>query len=70
MVVDSLNIIGVAVGISPTWLGLTLLSWGCCWEDTSANQEMARLGFAEMAITACMASPIFNTLFGLGIPTL
>ena len=21
-----------------------------------------------MAITACMASPIFNTLFGLGIP--
>jgi|LauGreDrversion4_2_1035121.scaffolds.fasta_scaffold1208121_1 hypothetical protein len=23
-----------------------------------------------MAITACMASPIFNTLFGLGIPTL
>ena len=23
-----------------------------------------------MAITACMASPIFNTLFGLGIPTM
>ena len=70
MVVDSLTIIGVAFGISPTWLGLTLLSWGNSWEDTSSNQEMTRLGFAEMAITACMASPIFNTLFGLGIPTL
>jgi Ca2+/Na+ antiporter len=31
---------------------------------------MTRKGFGEMAITACMASPIFNTLFGLGLPVL
>jgi Ca2+/Na+ antiporter len=42
MVVDSLNIIGLALEISPTWLGLTFLSWGNSWEDTSANQEMTR----------------------------
>jgi len=47
-----------------------LLSWGNSWEDTSANAAMTRKGFGEMAITACMASPIFNTLFGLGLPVL
>ena len=31
---------------------------------------MTRRGFGEMAITACMAAPIFNTLFGLGVPIL
>lgn len=31
---------------------------------------MTRKGFGEMAITACMASPIFNTLFGIGLPVL
>lgn len=47
-----------------------MLSWGNSWEDTSANAAMTRKGFGEMAITACMASPIFNTLFGLGLPIL
>ena len=31
---------------------------------------MTRKGFGEMAITACMASPIFNSLFGIGLPVL
>ena len=68
LVVDALSIIGFSLGINHTWLGLTLLSWGNSWEDTSANAAMTRKGFGEMAITACMASPIFNTLFGLGLP--
>ena len=47
-----------------------MLPWGNSWEDTSANAAMTRKGFGEMAITACMASPIFNSLFGVGLPVL
>ena len=37
--------------------------------DLNANVAMTKKGFGEMAITGCMAGPIFNVLVGLGIST-
>eukprot|EP00957_Ditylum_brightwellii_P024097 1817401-Ditylum_brightwellii.AAC.1 len=35
--------------------------------DLSANVTMSRKGLANMAVTACFATPVFNLLMGLGI---
>jgi Ca2+/Na+ antiporter len=35
-----------------------------------ANISIAKKGYAEMAMTGCYASPLFNLLLGLGISTL
>jgi Ca2+/Na+ antiporter len=32
-----------------------------------ADVAMTRRGFGEMAITGCMAGPVFNVLVGLGV---
>lgn len=50
--------------------GLTILSWGNCLGDMSADVAMAKKGFGEMAITGTMAGPIFNILAGLGASTI
>lgn len=34
-----------------------------------ANTSIARKGFAEMALTGCYASPLFNLVLGLGLST-
>ena len=48
-------------------LGLSLLAWGNTWGDLSATVAMASKGFGEMAVTGCLAGPIFNILVGLGV---
>ena len=48
-------------------LGLTVLSWGNSIGDAFASIAISRKGFGEMAITGCIAGPVFNLLLGLGL---
>ena len=70
IVVDLLSVLGVMLGLPKTLLGLTLLAWGNCLGDMNANVAMTKKGFGEMAITGCMAGPVFNVLMGLGLSTI
>lgn len=69
-VVDLLWILGLIFGLPKSLLGLTLLAVGNCLGDMNANVAMTKKGFGEMAITGCLAGPVFNVLFGLGLSTL
>lgn len=66
IVIDLLEILGIMLDVPKSVLGLTLLAWGNCLGDMSADVAMTKKGFGEMAITGCMAGPIFNILVGLG----
>lgn len=66
-VVDLLWIIGLILNIPKSLLGLTLLAVGNCLGDMNANVAMTKKGFGEMAVTASLAGPVFNVLFGLGV---
>jgi Ca2+/Na+ antiporter len=70
IVIDLLSVLGVMLNLPKTLLGLTLLAWGNCLGDMNANVAMTKKGFGEMAITGCMAGPVFNVLMGLGLSTL
>jgi len=48
-------------------LGLTVLAVGNCLGDMNANVAMTKKGFGEMAVTGCLAGPVFNILMGLGL---
>ena len=65
--VSLLNFIGILLHIPGPVIGLTILAWGNCMSDLSANMTMARKGLANMAMTACFAGPVFNILVGLGL---
>jgi sodium/potassium/calcium exchanger 6 len=66
IVVDLLDMLGKILDVPKPVLGLTLLAWGNCLGDMNADVAMTKKGFGEMAITGCMAGPIFNILIGLG----
>lgn len=70
IVVDLLTILGQILSVPKSMLGFTLLAWGNCLGDMQANVAMTKKGFGEMAITGCMAGPIFNILCGLGLATI
>lgn len=70
IVVDLLSILGTILNVPTQMLGLTLLAWGNCLGDMNADVAMTKKGFGEMAITGCMAGPVFNILMGLGLSTL
>jgi len=44
-----------------------VLAWGNGISDTIASASIARKGKAEMALTFCIAGPIFNLMLGLGL---
>jgi len=70
IVIDLLQIIGLIVGLPQALLGLTLLAVGNCLGDMNANVAMTKKGFGEMAVTGCLAGPVFNILMGLGLSCL
>ena len=43
---------------------MTVLAWGNCLGDMSADVAMTKKGFGEMAITATVAGPVFNVMIG------
>jgi sodium/potassium/calcium exchanger 6 len=70
ILIDLLDLFGILFKIPPILLGLTVLAWGNSVGDLMTNLSIAKKGFGEMAITGCIAGPLFNTLFGFGITTL
>jgi sodium/potassium/calcium exchanger 6 len=64
--VSVLEVLGNVVGVSETLLGLTVLAWGNSVGDWVADTVMARLGFANMGVSACFGSPMLNLLIGFG----
>lgn len=64
--VDLLDMLGQLMNVPPAALGFSILAWGNCMGDLKANTAITRKGFGEMAITGCMAGPIFNLCIGIG----
>mmetsp|Transcript_53794 Transcript_53794/g.73738 ORF Transcript_53794/g.73738 Transcript_53794/m.73738 type:complete len:182 (+) Transcript_53794:139-684(+) len=69
IIVDLLQLFGILTGFSTTLLGLTILSWGNSVGDAIASAAISKKGFGEMALTGCIAGPIFNLMLGLGLTT-
>lgn len=69
-IMDILQLFGFITTLPEALLALTLISWGNCLADLSANLAMTNKGFGEMAFTGCIAGPIFNMLIGLGLTML
>jgi sodium/potassium/calcium exchanger 6 len=67
ILIDLLGVLGLIIGLKPSYLGITLLAWGNSVGDMMANQAVAKKGFARMALTGCFAGPLFNLLLGLGL---
>ena len=69
VIVDLLILFGMLTGINTAILGLTVLSWGNSVGDAFASMSISRKGFGEMAVTGCVAGPVFNLMLGLGLIT-
>jgi len=66
-IIDLLRLFGFITNLPRPLLALTILSWGNCLGDLTADLAMTKKGFAEMAITGTLAGPIFNILVGMGL---
>jgi len=69
IIVDLLVLVGMLTGINTAILGLTILSWGNSVGDAIASMSISKKGFGEMAVTGCVAGPVFNLMLGLGLIT-
>lgn len=65
-IVNILEALGVILKISEEIIGLTILSIGNSLGDFVANFSVAQMGYPTMAISACFAGPMLNTLIGIG----
>ena len=66
-IVDLLQLMQLITGIPLSLFALTIIAWGNCLGDMSADVAMTKKGFGEMAIAGTMAGPIFNILMGQGL---
>jgi len=62
--VELLEVMGGVMGLSPAFLGATVLAWGSSVADLAANAAIARKQ-PKMAVSACLAGPLFNLLAGM-----
>lgn len=60
--VDLLTAIGKIISVSEVLMGATVLAWGGCIGDLTADVLLARNKREGMAITACFGSPMFSML--------
>ncbi len=70
LIVDIVELFGIITGVSSLLLGLTLLSWGNSVGDVFTSIAISKKGLGEMALTGCLAGPIFNIMLGAGVTTL
>jgi sodium/potassium/calcium exchanger 6 len=66
-IMDLLQLFGFITSLPEALLALTIIAWGNCLGDMAADVAMTKKGFGEMAITGCIAGPIFNVLIGIGL---
>lgn len=66
-IVDLLQLMQLITDIPLSLFALTIIAWGNCLGDMSADVAMTKKGFGEMAIAGTMAGPIFNILMGQGL---
>ena len=66
-VVALLQALSTMFSLSPTIMGLTVLSWGNCVGDFVADMTVSRQGYPEMGIAATYGGPLFNLLIGMGV---
>jgi solute carrier family 24 (sodium/potassium/calcium exchanger), member 6 len=66
-VVSVLKSLGVIFNISDSLLGLTIFAVGNSMGDLVANITIARLGYPNMALSACFGGPMLNILLGIGV---
>jgi sodium/potassium/calcium exchanger 6 len=65
-IVALFNSFGAVFGANSSVMGLSFLAWGNSVGDLVTNVAVARSGMPAMGVSACVASPVFNILFGLG----
>ncbi|KAF9155913.1 hypothetical protein BG015_008055 [Linnemannia schmuckeri] len=66
-VVGILQGVGLILGVSDAILGLTVFAMGNSLGDLVSNITIAKMGFPQMAFSACFGGPLLNMLLGLGI---
>jgi solute carrier family 24 (sodium/potassium/calcium exchanger), member 6 len=67
---DLLRLFGFVTHLPTPMLALTVLAWGNSLGDLMANLSMTKKGFGEMAVTGCIAGPVFNLLVGNGLSSI
>ncbi|PRT53567.1 Sodium/potassium/calcium exchanger 6, mitochondrial [Wickerhamiella sorbophila] len=70
LVINELQIVGKSLGISETFMGLTVFAIGDSLGDLVTNISIAQLGMSTMAVSACFASPFMTMLIGIGLGSL
>lgn len=68
--VSLLTAMGYILDLSEVIMGATILAWGNCIGDLTADVLLARNKREGMAITACFAGPMFNLLIIVGFGVL
>lgn len=68
VLVQQIVVLGDSLGISPTFLALTVLAAGTSIPDLIGSIVVAKQGRGDMAVSNAIGSNIFDVLFGLGLP--
>jgi sodium/potassium/calcium exchanger 6 len=66
-IVSLLSTFGHMFKINGAILGLTVLSWANSVGDLVSDVAMAKQGYPQMAVSACIGGPCLNMLLGIGL---